>query len=314
MEIAYICYASGVQPAHKYETEVVNVDVIPLNMNCLPRIFRRYNLLISEGLYPLLAAYVLKRFGLAKKHIHLLTGPSILSKKHMMKIIRKIYKNCDCIIANSRLMAEIFRKYLGENTPMYICHPYYQNISDFTDIIPDLHSRKICFVGQLIHRKGIDLLPRILTNVRRRLGDVEMYVVGFGRIPDALKVNLKGLHVTGYLPKNKLLSILSCCSVYVHPARFEPFGMSVVEAMAAGLIPIVTKMTGAKDLVESIDSRLVVPVDEDAIANRIIEILRMSPGRKRELSKKAKQIATIYSVKARATFIKALKDVLGDDE
>ena len=59
---------------------------------------------------------------------------------------------------------------------------------------------------------------------------------------------------------------VSRCSVYIHPARLEAFGASVVEAMATGLIPIVTEMTGAKDLVKQVDPSLIVPVNVDAIS------------------------------------------------
>jgi glycosyltransferase involved in cell wall biosynthesis len=61
-----------------------------------------------------------------------------------------------------------------------------------------------------------------------------------------------GIKVFGYTPHGERLILLSECSVYLHPARSEPFGLSVVQAMAAGLLPIVTDMTGAKDLVKQV--------------------------------------------------------------
>jgi glycosyltransferase involved in cell wall biosynthesis len=48
---------------------------------------------------------------------------------------------------------------------------------------------------------------------------------------------------------DKLLSIMGQSKVYFHPARGEHFGMAVVEAMAAGLIPIVPNKGGPTEFV-----------------------------------------------------------------
>jgi glycosyltransferase involved in cell wall biosynthesis len=47
----------------------------------------------------------------------------------------------------------------------------------------------------------------------------------------------------------KLLSIISKSKVYLHPLAGEPFGISVAEAMAAGLIPIVPSVGGNSEFV-----------------------------------------------------------------
>ena len=48
---------------------------------------------------------------------------------------------------------------------------------------------------------------------------------------------------------NKLFSIMREAKVYFHPMREEPFGISVVEAMAAGLFPIVPDVGGPTEFV-----------------------------------------------------------------
>jgi glycosyltransferase involved in cell wall biosynthesis len=47
----------------------------------------------------------------------------------------------------------------------------------------------------------------------------------------------------------KLLSLISKSKVYLHPLAGEPFGISVAEAMAAGLIPIVPNVGGNSEFV-----------------------------------------------------------------
>ncbi len=48
---------------------------------------------------------------------------------------------------------------------------------------------------------------------------------------------------------DKLLSIIRESRVYFHPMVGEPFGMAVVEAMAAGLIPVVPNEGGLTEFV-----------------------------------------------------------------
>ncbi len=50
---------------------------------------------------------------------------------------------------------------------------------------------------------------------------------------------------------DKLLSILKKSKVYFHPRSGEHFGMSIVEAMSAGLIPIVSDVGGQTEFVPS---------------------------------------------------------------
>jgi glycosyltransferase involved in cell wall biosynthesis len=48
---------------------------------------------------------------------------------------------------------------------------------------------------------------------------------------------------------NRLFSIMARAKVYFHPMVGEHFGMSVVEAMAAGLIPVVPNIGGQTEFV-----------------------------------------------------------------
>ena len=47
----------------------------------------------------------------------------------------------------------------------------------------------------------------------------------------------------------RLFSIMKSAKVYFHPMVGEHFGMSVVEAMAAGLIPVVPNIGGQTEFV-----------------------------------------------------------------
>ncbi|MGB1128942.1 MAG: HAD family hydrolase [Haloferula sp.] len=73
--------------------------------------------------------------------------------------------------------------------------------------------------------------------------------------------------------------------VFVNPAFTEPFGLTLLEAAAAGLPLVATHDGGPRDILANCENgTLVDPVDPDAIGTAIEEILR-DPDRQKQLSK-----------------------------
>jgi glycosyltransferase involved in cell wall biosynthesis len=79
------------------------------------------------------------------------------------------------------------------------------------------------------------------------------------------------------------------CSIYVNLSRLDPFGVGVIEAMAVGLIPIVSENVGAKVIIEKVDKTLIVNSEEKAV----IKILELFSNRIKlaKLSQKLKKKA-----------------------
>jgi glycosyltransferase involved in cell wall biosynthesis len=312
LRIAYLCLDGGPHPAHRPWVEalldVANTQVINLP-RCFPLRFlsssvyrRRYDLIIADGSSSLPVGWFMKKIGLCRRLAFITTSLAYIS---FPKLSSNLLKSVDLVIATSSLMSLTIKSLFGYDRHLITCHPV-PDISDFLKIEPSLKCDKICFVGSHTRTKGVDLLPEIITKVRRKIKKAEIYVIGKGKIVN----ESDGIKVFGYLPHGKKLLLLSECSVYLHPARFEAFGSSVVEAMATGLIPIVTEMTGAKDLVKQVDPKLIVPVDVDAISAKIVEVLSMGIEEKEILSRRAKQVATEWSVKSREVFLRGIAEAL----
>jgi glycosyltransferase involved in cell wall biosynthesis len=83
--------------------------------------------------------------------------------------------------------------------------------------------------------------------------DVEsahLIMVGDGVLRDQIEAEVKSkylrnIHLPGYLPYTQLPCFYAIADVFVHPARREPWGVSVNEAMACGLPVIVSNGVGA---------------------------------------------------------------------
>jgi len=308
LRIAYLCIKGGPHPAHRPWMQSLSCECIYIPRNILRRIFpsyiltgKKYDLAIADGFSALPIGWLMKRACLTKK-LAFITTSSALTR--FPRFSSNLLKDVDFVIATSSLMSQVVRG-LGFDRQMVICYPI-PELSDFFKIEPSLNSKKICFVGSYAYVKGVDLLPEIIARVRRKVKEAEVYVIGKG----GMIRESEGVRAFGYIPHGKLLLLLSECSAYLHPARFEAFGLSVVEAMAAGLIPVVTKMTGAKDLVEQVDPSLVVPLDVDAISARIIKVLSMDVGEKEVLSRRAKKVTEEWSAKTKETFLRGIAKVL----
>lgn len=310
LRIAYLCIEGGPHPAHRPWVEAL-MNVARAQLIKLPRCFplrflsssiykKHYDLTIADGFSSLPIGWFMKKLGFCRKLAFITTSPTYL---RFSKASNIFLRDVDFIIALSSLTRLATRKLFNFNKQIIVCHPI-PDLSDFLKIEPSLGSQKICFVGSLIYWKGADLLPKIIAKVRTKLDETEFFIIGNGKISEL--DNKEGVKVLGFVPHQGLPRLLSKCSVYIHPARFDCFPVAVIEAMAAGLIPIVTEMTGTRDLVEQVDPSLVVPVDVNIISEKIIELLSMDINEKRALSERAKQVAMESNMKAKEVFIDAI--------
>jgi len=111
----------------------------------------------------------------------------------------------------------------------------------------------------------------------------------------------------------RLAHYFNASCIYLHCARGDAFPHSVLEAMAAGLIPIVSEWTGAKEAVCRVDPTLVCTLDADRISARVLEILALSTQDKQVLSDRARSVAREYSqAHAIASFKKAFAECVAE--
>ena len=79
--------------------------------------------------------------------------------------------------------------------------------------------------------------------------------------------------------------------IFAMPSLFESFGLAVLEAMAAGLPVIISGRVGARDIVHSASSGLILP--ETPTPPDMTEALShlMEPARRKKMGERAKQSA-----------------------
>ena len=142
---------------------------------------------------------------------------------------------------------------------------------------------------------------KLLNKEKRKFN---LYLVG--RCESTVKENYKWLYKEGFVKPKSLKSYFKKCSIYVHPADFDPCPVSVFEAMSAGMIPIITKNVGQYDIfVENGLNELVLEDNSpEAIAKKILDIYKKPKFWKRKISLKCKKIARNYRKEKQAKLFK----------
>lgn len=106
----------------------------------------------------------------------------------------------------------------------------------------------IGFIGKEWQRKGLPLVVEIARQLRQRRPRLELWVAG--PEPDEVKHLFAGWQ-GGYrlLGWRSDADYMAHLNVLVHPARAEPYGMAIAEAMAARVAVVVSDRCGAADQV-----------------------------------------------------------------
>jgi glycosyltransferase involved in cell wall biosynthesis len=144
---------------------------------------------------------------------------------------------------------------------------------------------------------------RALARVAPRLG-WPVLVAGAAESPESPESPerqggvMRGLRSLGPLPPGELARWLGIADIYALPARYEPFGLSILEAALAGCALVLGEIDSLRELWDSC-AQFVPGDDEDALADTIGGLIR-DPLRRRALARRAHRRALDFCPKRMA--------------
>jgi glycosyltransferase involved in cell wall biosynthesis len=133
-------------------------------------------------------------------------------------------------------------------------------------------ARVLLAVCRLEPQKGVDVAIRAL----REIPGVHLVVLGEGPQRAELELLASELEVPVYLPGRvpDVAAWLRRADVLVHPARWEGFGLALLEAMLASLPIVATRVSSIPEIVADGETGLLVPPDApSALAAAVERIL-----------------------------------------
>jgi glycosyltransferase involved in cell wall biosynthesis len=137
-----------------------------------------------------------------------------------------------------------------------------------------LHEPLLLAVCRLAPQKGLETAVRALPSIP----GATLLVLGEGPERPALETLASSLGVRDRLQLpgrvGDVAALYRRASVVVHPARWEGFGLAMLEAMLAGKPVVAARAGSAPELVADDRTGLLVPVDDaDALAGAIVSLL-----------------------------------------
>lgn len=137
----------------------------------------------------------------------------------------------------------------------------------------------VLFVGRLERPKGVRELIPAFARARATVGDATLLVAGEG--PDRAWIEAearrlgfgRSLVLLGPVAHADVPRLLTQSSLVCLPSHGEPYGMAVLEAMAAGRAVVATEAGGPRYLLDRRGGRLVPPGDADALARALTDLV-----------------------------------------
>jgi glycosyltransferase involved in cell wall biosynthesis len=207
--------------------------------------FKTPEFVIAEGGAPLIEAALIK-ITRGASIVYLATDitPYKMIKGESL-FLKDLTELSDFTIANSRMMLEDLSR-LCRLKKYSIVYPFVQEEFFNYKRVNKKDDGKAVFLGGLWRFKGVHFLPKIAETVKKKTKNFKIIVIG-----KPYEVSLKetdAIKPLGFISKEALMNEVSSAKVYLHPAIYEPFGVSVAEAAMLGTIPIVSSKTGVKEL------------------------------------------------------------------
>jgi phosphatidyl-myo-inositol alpha-mannosyltransferase len=149
---------------------------------------------------------------------------------------------------------------------------------------PDPPPNTVLYFGRLEKRKGPQVLIEALPALAAAVPGIEVVIAGEGAlleelqagVPDDLKTQVR---FTGRFDESDRIGLLASAGVVTLPALGgESFGITLLEAMAAGRPIVATSIAGYAAVArDGTDARLVPPGDAAALAEAVAGLLRDPP-------------------------------------
>jgi glycosyltransferase involved in cell wall biosynthesis len=196
-------------------------------------------------------------------------------------MVRRALRGADRITATSRFLKAAVLKLL-EDTNNIAVIPFGIDTRQFHPVNHAPERRlNIGTVRSLRHIYGIDLMIRAAGRLLQDNYDIELSVAGDGEKRKflsqlACECGLDSrMKFAGFIENNSVPGFLCQLDIFVMPSRMEAFGIAALEASAAGLPVVATRVGGVPEVVvDNTTGFLVEPESVEQLAEAIEKLIK----------------------------------------
>jgi glycosyltransferase involved in cell wall biosynthesis len=192
--------------------------------------------------------------------------------------LRRVLGRADAVTACSAFVMRNLVQTEKIRAPTYVI-PNGVEPDEFADASPERDlGPYVLAVGRLVPQKGFDVLVDAFAS--NRLTGLNLVLVGEGFERARLEARAVELGLDarvqflGSVGRPRLAQLLRGASVFAFPSRGEPFGIALLEAMAAGLPAVAAAAGGVPEFARDGENALLVqPEDASGLAKAIARIV-----------------------------------------
>lgn len=176
-----------------------------------------------------------------------------LDSQRLYKYVTSYLNYTSKIICISARQVEVLKARLSSSqfVEKVVVIPHGVKRTTNKELIYHANPLRIGFIGRMHHgHKGIFWIPKILRRVKVPF---ELELVGEGKdhqkLLDLLQRHRLGYTSHGYVSPEDINMYLNKWDVLLFPSQIEGFGLTLVEAMNNGVVPIANKLSGITDYI-----------------------------------------------------------------
>lgn len=215
-------------------------------------------------------------------------------------------KNCQQVMCLNSHDEQYLQRVLGIS-PRRISRIQNGTSPIFFDNLPilPLHKKSFLFVGSWLERKGNFILAEAFDKLHKKDPDIALTLMGTGYGEKEVLASFSprsrpSVRVVPYADDTQLRDAYHSHAVFAFPSYFEPWGLVLLEAAAAGMAVVTTCTGGPQDLFCNNENALLVePLNAEQLANALWKLLEDDELRKR-LGVSAKKHVAQFTWKAAA--------------
>ena len=241
---------------------------------------KKYDIAVSYHAPNTVPVFFTADYMRAKKKVLWLHG-DIKNNQGFYKIAEKYYKRYDQVFAVSKYVLNTYiEKYSFRHQNTGLFYNYvdleYIRLKAEEKIVFDksIQNINIVSVGRLTKQKGFDLAIKACKRIIDEGYPIHWFICGDGEEKKQLekmidKYNLKN---SFFLLGNIMnpYPYIKNCDIYVQPSRSEGYCTSTNEARMLNKPVVTTEISGAREQFEDGLTGWIVPIDEEAIAKKIM--------------------------------------------
>lgn len=226
----------------------------------------------------LLVAWSMRRRIVYQVHGGLLPEEFTRGSRLFAWILRTIARLPDCFVLIAQIESQAWQRFMPELQTQVIANAIDTGWANAgaSSVLPDEGRLRLVYVGRLVEAKGLFEAVHAIARLRREGVSVHMTIAGGGSDEARLKALVVSLDLKreiafpGPLFGPAKARCWLAADVLVFPTWREGLPYSLLEAMAAGLVPITCAVGAIPDVITDGRDGLLVPVrDPDALAEAI---------------------------------------------